>query len=337
MEISIGQAIHLLLVAHRAVSVPDLGTFSTDYKPASIDHVNGIIRPPSKFVSFEPSVDSKNTILTDYLVSRYPDATRREITEAIAEFVDSIRNHPETTSVVEVADLGRFYKNFENKIQFVSDFNESGRENPGLPDLKFHPVDRRSPEEPASQSVSADSSKSTPKEQRSNNLYKLLPWAFGFLLLISASGIYYKWKTKTSPSPAETARINETPDRLEETYDEFANPKSDPEVSEIEKNAETAAFESEEADNSQIPDTDAASLPPGVRQCVIIIGAYSTKEGANAAVKKLVDLGFAVFRDKRRGMTRVGARMLYENEQQVSDALTFLRREFDPDAFILEK
>lgn len=329
MELSISQAIHLLLMSHRAVSVPHLGVFRAEYKPASIDHVGGIIRPPSRFVTFEAGEEPANTLLADFLTRRHPDAGLEQVMNAIATFADEIRNQPESHPVLEIPELGRFYKNFENKIQFVSDFSEPGSTHHGLPELHYHPIDRRTVAEAPEQPIAPPTAKAV--QQRKP--VKFLPWVVAFVALVVASFIYYSLNYQKSAQQSETFRMNEPPttevvdeSKPTETPDKVPDPVTTNDVA----NAGDAVVRESE-------DTDAASLPPGVQQCVIIIGAYSTKEGANAAVKKLVEYGFAVYSDKRRGVTRVGASVLYENDAQVDEALTFLQREFDPDAFILKK
>ncbi|MGA1583190.1 MAG: SPOR domain-containing protein [Saprospiraceae bacterium] len=338
MEISIAQAIHLLLITHPSVSVPGLGTFRADYKPASIDHVGGIIRPPSRFVTFDTTEDAGQSLLEDFLKRVRPEQSAEEIEAAIRTFAEEIRHHPENSKVVEVPELGRFYKNFENKIQFVSDFQEPGKDMHGLPDLQFHPIDRRAEETPAPAVAAPEfDRKSVARERRS--WMPALPWIFGFLLLVAASLIYYTW-TQNPDILAESARLSdiEVSEAPEKAGTEPAdNETPEPAQRAIADEVQDVSDEEENVSQDSDADSDAASLPPGVRKCVIIIGAFSTKEGANAAVRRLLDLGFDVYSDSKRGVTRIGAQLLYDDQETIDQALSYLRREFDPDAFILKK
>ena len=63
MVIDIAAHISNLLYQNEAVSLPGLGKLFTRYKPANINHLEGVINPPSKTISFSEDVDINNELL----------------------------------------------------------------------------------------------------------------------------------------------------------------------------------------------------------------------------------------------------------------------------------
>ena len=60
----IGQCIAELLYEQESVSLPGLGSFTSRYKPAAIDHVQGKLSPPTKEIEF-----NANLVLDDGLLA----------------------------------------------------------------------------------------------------------------------------------------------------------------------------------------------------------------------------------------------------------------------------
>ena len=71
MQIDIGAYIADLLFQNSAVNIPGLGGFTTRYKTASIDHVQGKIAPPAKEIGFNKNLVLDDGILVNYIKDRH--------------------------------------------------------------------------------------------------------------------------------------------------------------------------------------------------------------------------------------------------------------------------
>ena len=56
-----------LLYEHNSVIIPSFGGFTAGYKPASIDHVQGVIFPPSKDLKFNRYLTINDGILVQHI------------------------------------------------------------------------------------------------------------------------------------------------------------------------------------------------------------------------------------------------------------------------------
>ncbi|MFK8104822.1 MAG: SPOR domain-containing protein, partial [Saprospiraceae bacterium] len=67
MAINIAKYIGELLYDHDTVIIPALGAIAATYESASIDHVQGLLHPPSKVLSFNKNLVLDDGVLTNYL------------------------------------------------------------------------------------------------------------------------------------------------------------------------------------------------------------------------------------------------------------------------------
>lgn len=341
MDINVAEAINHLLYDYQTVAVPGLGAFVSEYHPATIDHIEGIIHPPSKSVTFNRRLAVNDGVLYNHLQKCYPGATYEDLQEAVKDYVSAIKGRLKSQEIVDIPEVGRLYQDFENKIQFLQEPTNFNKDSYGLPELHFYPILRSRKEASAAKpapaakaNANATATAARPSTNWASLLYTLLPYLFGLALLIVAVTIYLnRQNPNQKPEDFSETRLNQKPPQAQEPVADLSEEAPPAEYDEITGPSGDAPL----SGNAPPEDTDAPSLPPGTRKCIIIIGAFSTDAGVKRSVKKLYDLGFDVYTDRNRGLTRVGAQFLYEEDSEVDKALRFLRKEFERAAFVLEE
>lgn len=141
MQIDIASHIEKLLFLHDTLVVPSFGGFAAMRAPAGVDYVGGAVTPPSKTLTFNENLTVDDGILVDELVSTY-HITVEEAREAIQQFVDQIQTQLNQREIVTLSGVGRLYKNYVQKIQFLPDATNFHAGSYGLPPLQFSPIAR---------------------------------------------------------------------------------------------------------------------------------------------------------------------------------------------------
>lgn len=141
MQIDIASHIEKLLFLHDALVIPSFGGFTAMRAPAGVDYVGGAVTPPSKTLTFNENLTVDDGILVDDLVAAY-HITTEEAREAIQQFVDQIQTQLNQREIVTLSGVGRLYKNYVQKIQFLPDATNFHAGSYGLPPLQFSPIAR---------------------------------------------------------------------------------------------------------------------------------------------------------------------------------------------------
>ena len=139
--INLSDDIKELLMAHGSVVVPGFGAFTSTYKPAVADGVMGQVSPPSVHLAFDPNLQVNDGKLVEHIRERHRiSATAAQ--EAIAMFTLAASAQFEQSEVVVLPEIGRLYRDFSGKIQFLPDGTNFNAESFGLPTVQFYPVSR---------------------------------------------------------------------------------------------------------------------------------------------------------------------------------------------------
>ena len=108
-----------LLYTNEKVSVPNLGTFSTYFKSATIDVENGKIYPPKKSIEFSNNVNYADNLLETYLINSHSEL-EDSAKNTIANFVTTIKKRLiGENSEINLKNLGTF-KLIGSKIDFIA-------------------------------------------------------------------------------------------------------------------------------------------------------------------------------------------------------------------------
>ncbi|MBP7513158.1 MAG: SPOR domain-containing protein [Flavobacteriales bacterium] len=112
--------LHELLYAHDCVIVPRFGGFLTHYRPARLDEQRRSIHPPSKDLSFNRHLTRTDGLLTDHLAK----AQGLDFIRAAAVIdgeVDVWQGKLDRDGRLELPRIGTFYRDAERNIQFDPD------------------------------------------------------------------------------------------------------------------------------------------------------------------------------------------------------------------------
>jgi CCDC81-like prokaryotic HU domain 2/CCDC81-like prokaryotic HU domain 1 len=145
MDIQLASDIKDLLMDDGAVILPGFGGFTSTYKPAVTDGVMGVLHPPSYHLTFDPNQQTNDGKLVDYIREKY-HITSAAAQEAIDGFVKNIHSNFDKNEIVILPEIGRLYRDFAQKIQFLPESTNFNADTFGLSSLNFSPISRTKPE-----------------------------------------------------------------------------------------------------------------------------------------------------------------------------------------------
>jgi cell division septation protein DedD len=338
MVIDIKQHIGQILYERDSLIIPDLGGFVSAYKPATIDHVQGMIHPPSKKLNF-----NKNLIINDgVLINCLQEALGVGVAEAKKATEDFVHRTIETLNnreIIVIPGVGRLYKDYENNLQFLQDNTNYNTAVYGLPALQFYPILRAR----TFGNIAPERIVQQPTVARSFSYRKaaaaMVPFMLVAIITIGAVMFYQRQVSNNGLADAQMLpvvenRINKKPGEHLSLIEGFKNQvlKSEPE--------KAVEPESDLKESNSIPEqyeTESATLSPNMKECVIIIGAFSKKAGVERRVSEIVDLGYSVYQDKKGNLTRVGIQFAYQDKNEIREKLNVMRDSFDNRAWILNE
>lgn len=112
--------LHELLYAHDCVIVPRFGGFLTHYRSARLDEQRRSIHPPSKDVSFNRHLVRTDGLLTDHLAKR-EGFDFNQANAVIDGEVDAWQSKLNRNGRLELPRIGTFYRDAEKNLQFDPD------------------------------------------------------------------------------------------------------------------------------------------------------------------------------------------------------------------------
>lgn len=329
-----------LLYQHQQLSIPGLGSFELAHEPALVDQVQGQVGPPSKKVSF-----NANLVMDDgLLVAKVQEMEALDAVAAdawIREAVDAIKKKLERREIVELPGVGRFYRNFEQQLQFVADQQNFNPDAYGLQPVQAYPVSRR-PQEGLTAKTTAGTPITSPSpppasaasvsSSISSLFQRYLPYIGAIAFILVAVALYFLFIRPDPPAAPDPTvglpeeRLNTSPSRTipdEETAELSPDqPGDDPE-----------AMETIPAEEDM--DTEAPTLAPTEHTAVIAVGLFGSESNVQRLVSKLFDAGFNAYTGKEGSLTRVGVQLRYEEEEDLQRTLRDVQEQFEESAFIL--
>lgn len=338
----IRQHVEQLLYELDSLIIPNLGGFVSSYKPASVDHIQGFLHPPSKKLIFNKNLLINDGVFVNYLQKEL-SLSVLEAEKMIEDFVIRTIDRLDNREIVVFPGVGRLYKDYENNLQFLQDNTNFNTEVYGLPSLQYYPILRSS----SRQFVESVSTQYHQPTKIARKLYKLpkaanalIPIVMIAIIAVSAffyiNGNYNSDSSDVKSMPVAENRINTKPVQAEQLsiIDGLKNQLSTPEETEI--NQESNPDE-EPLEKINTQDTEAATLAPDYKECVIIIGAFGKKAGVERRVKEIIDLGYSVYQDKKGKLTRVGIQFIYQDKSEIREKLNAMRDNFDNRSWILSE
>ncbi len=352
MDIDIAPYIKELLYKHNNLVIPGFGNFVLSYASTTIDHVQGILNPPSKKIAFDTNLLTNDGKLIEYLKEKHQIGTE-DANAIINTFVSKVKMQLGKREMVTLPEVGRLYKDFEDNIQFIPDVTNFSKESFGLPSINFYPILRENTTNKSTAAVPAASSTAKTSPTNTTNTtntaantvttakktiskpikkgfwdtYQYIP---GILLLLLLAGIgtcviYPKMKG----TAVVDNRINQKPSKIDQDASE--DPKEDLIDMQMEQEAE------EEEDNI---DTESITVNPNQRECIVSIGVFGQKANATKMIQNVYDKGYDAYRDSYvkngKDLTKVGVQFAYETQEEFNRKLDNIKRDF-PNAVVIKK
>lgn len=143
---NVEKIIQQLLFENQAVTVPGLGTFSKEYKAASVDEKNGLLHPPGSKPSFDTR-DGDGQLLASGLEKAY-GFTQADCKAAIENYVAEINSELNSKGKYRFEGIGSLVSLPSGQKDFAPDLNSNFHfETFGLRPVKMpEPIERKSPE-----------------------------------------------------------------------------------------------------------------------------------------------------------------------------------------------
>jgi hypothetical protein len=160
MDIQIASDIKDLLMEDGTAIVPGLGGFTSTYKPAVTDGVMGVLHPPTYHLAFDPHQQTNDGKLIEFIREKY-HVSSTTAQEAIDVFVKDTQGNFEKNEIVIMPEIGRLYRDFTQKIQFLPEATNFNAETFGLSSINFSPISRTKYEPTKSTPVAAVAIEST--------------------------------------------------------------------------------------------------------------------------------------------------------------------------------
>lgn len=324
----IGACIAELLLSRDTVIVPGLGGFVASYKPAAIDHVQGVLSPPSQSVRFNENLVVDDGALVEALSQKY-HISATQASEALRAFVEKARESLQRREIVELAGLGRLYLDYEKKYQFLQGSQNLNPQSYGLPPVQYYPVIR--PHSGVAPKSANPVISESGGRKKMTGAWVQQPWFWILLLSVIFLGVslYFIRQEMARKRSAELERINTRPSGGEvlesDTLEEEDLPLPVPSGP-----ADTGAILEGETD------TEAPTPRPDQRSVVVIVGAFKDSANAKGLIEELYKAGYDVYSDQQKGATRVGIQFSLESDSDTAKRLEEVRRRFNPKAWVLK-
>ena len=338
MKIDIARHISDLLYNNDSVIIPELGGIVATYQHATFDHVQGLLHPPSKKLSFNENLQLNNGHLAEY-IKQQNNISLKESVDAVSDFVQLTKAKLNNKEILILPQIGRLYKDYENNLRFLQDATNFNTEGFGLPTLQFYPI-LRSQEPPIAKKnkpvqLVSDKQRFRIRKSLSKKIASVfLPLFLGLVVVMATVSFFKKQqKVKLDDSAVQRLPVLENRLNIKPSVDNLSFYDG------ISVNGQDANGFIEEAEiqneSSEVPERP--TFPDQQKECVIIIGAYSKKAGVEKRVKDIYNFGYDAFQDKKGSLTRVGVRFGYEEEKEIKNMLILIREKFDSRAWVLEE
>jgi len=303
MDIDIAPYIKELLYKHNNLVIPGFGNFVLSYASTTIDHVQGILNPPSKKIAFDTNLLTNDGKLIEYLKEKHQLGSE-DATAIINTFVSKLKMQLGKREMVNIPEVGRLYKDFEDNIQFIPDVTNFSKESFGLPTINFYPIirDNTTKAKKATASATVSSTNAPIKAPQSdNNIAKTAT------------------KTIKQAEPVKKTITKPAKKGFWDTY--FWIPG-----------------EAEEAE--EYIDTESITVNPNQRECIVSIGVFGQKANATNMIQQVYDKGYDAYRDNYikngRELTKVGVQFAYETQEEYQRKVNKIKQDF-PNAVVIKK
>ncbi len=343
MQIDIPAHIEKLLFLHDALIIPGFGGFTATRTPASADYVGGSVAPPAKTLAFSENLTVDDGILVGDIAQTHSIALD-DARKAIADFVEKMQALLQQREIVTLPGVGRLYRNYVQKIQFLPDSTNFNASSYGLPPLQFSPIarSREVADKPVAESATPGATTVstpayTPPEEtyapsdRSGGSRWGLALGIIFLFISLSIGIWYWQQKKKQALQAQREKTEQTDTGREKepkSVTPVPNKTQEPQVSE--PSAQELANKKMEAARELV-----AKEASG-RECILVIATLRDKNNADRLVKMLKDDGHDIYFLEKNGY-QVGVKFQYNKVSEIQETINILSKLTGEDQIWIKK
>ncbi|MFK8162466.1 MAG: hypothetical protein AB8H12_08380 [Lewinella sp.] len=364
MSTTITDTIRHLLMEDDQVCLPGLGTLRLQPQPALISPMEGKALPPSELVTF-----NANLVLDDgRIVAALENTglyTHTEASKALEEFMRNMRENLDAGRSFTLNGVGRFFKHHDEQLKFTPAGDNFSKESFGLPGIELRPIVRTEKQRRAAadpmvanpQVVGEQGAKATARTRKRDavlyhpELRKALWYVAAFLfVLLVFTGIYQLVQLSVDrvaetpvaeaprlPSrdiPANRVNVSPSPNAVEI---ETIEPEEPPRLGDDRVNQEPTTSAPAASTSPVIPETTPtpSTQADGKNIALIATGLFGSQRNVNKNVDRIESAGFLSFAEPEGRYTRIGARLEYNTEEELQDALERIQRLFS-DAFVIK-
>ena len=375
MEIRIAEDIKELIYDHGSVVVPGLGSFSGDYKSASIDNVLGQLAPPALDIVFNPNNVMNDGVLLDYIKNKYHVLTH-EAQKAIDIFTEDVVQTFKKHEIVVIPDVGRLYRDYSDKVRFLPENTNFNTDTFGLPSVQFYPVSRNKPDPVvektetvvATQTVHSEPTMAKPfafPESSDNistplipeypfdlnlpfDIRKFMPALAVALLMVLAFTIYLFNKSDTNAVvDRQKLKVNEKPPKTEinvgnggnqptQPIPSTQNPSKPQDIASDKSFKNTPTITKPQV-NSESSVGAVAPKTKTANQAVIIVGGFSNKGNINRLKTWISNSGYGIYERKSGGLTVIGAEVNYNSKKDLNNILNRFRNRYGDEVEVMRR
>ncbi|MEL7220029.1 MAG: hypothetical protein AAGJ93_01850 [Bacteroidota bacterium] len=342
-----------LLFKVERLSIPQLGSFELSQAPALVDQVQGQVAAPAMDITFNPNLVLDDGILTEYLVAEKNWSTA-EAQAWVERAVQDILAALDRREIIELPGVGRFFRNFEGKLQFVADQVNYNTDAYGLQAVSAQPVARTAVEKMNAPEVKQASPTATAaaepslSSQLADWFQANMIWLLGVSILLVALVIFLLFlRPATTEEPivenVPQERVNASPFMSQDRTDE------DVEAAPLDEEAyptEEETQEEEQPSVRELPrlneveeprDTEAPTLAPNEHTAIIAVGLFGNPDNVQNKLSQLSEQGFSPYSAPEGRNTRVGVNVRYTDESELRKVLRDIKRLHTKSAFVMYK
>lgn len=338
----IDQFISEMLYQHDVVTLPNFGTFLTKFIPSKIDPETNTVVPPSKEVSFNPSMKIDDGKLAKY-ISKKENINLNQASATIRMFVSHCLSELKTKRKLEFKNIGVFVVGTDGKVRFEADktvnyltdsFGLSNVENPSKSTKK---------------DISSKSSSSVKPKKNKKAIIIIIIIVF-IIAGITATGWHFKDKIKHFTSELFTKKTNTIKEDLKtvEEFDSIKKQDSILENSKIEENKTVLNDKTINIENNSKPDkkdkkinikkesvAPSTAIQGKTGKFHLICGSFKNVDNAVKLVSNLKSKGYSVEILTGHGIVRVSSGS-YSSLKEAQNALNDTQQKLQMQLWVYE-
>lgn len=328
MKLSLHEHIGQLLFDHECVIVPGFGAFLTRYYAAEVNHATHMMRPPSRRVHFNASINENEGLLAK-AISHTEGVSYTNALEIIKAEVAAWKQALSTSKKLNLHGIGRLYiDEVSGKLQFSPSLETNySTSSYGLSIFRSPAIQREAQIRKTIHKAIEKHVVVEHPETKARKVATWIPWAAALGPIILASVIGYSYFTQGTLNPMENAAgINWM--QFSRPIERMENPPSDAITKEEVKTPVVTETIEAPAENAEVEEV---VLDKGF---YIIVGSFKAAENAETYIAELNAKGYDAYLadgDKRFFRVAIGQ---YSTHESAAQALSSVKQNLQPQSWI---